>query len=267
MWRPRNCHWTRYAPIIFAFLASPHGRSTTVLMYRNSTRIVVGADTLSQHVKASNGLKTSSYCKIRKTGTVYVSMSGLVSANSNGFDAYRLASSAIAHSSGVAQSAKEFAKVSIGAFQDAVRSQRRYHPDLYERESKRGGPDALQALFMSFENSVPSFATVIFTVSEDSPEKVSVAAHLDFCPGHACPVAGPGLEKLVFITTGVHEAIDRAVEENPSFSTDLQNDPVSTIRRFIEIETKEVPDLVGLPIDILTISKDGATWNHRGMCH
>src|SRR5262249_11962589 len=111
------------------------------------------------------------------------------------------------------------------------------------------------------------FATVIFTISENSPESISVKTRLDFCPGHACPLAGHGSEKLNFLTMGVHEAIDRDVEDHPSFWTDLQKDPVSTIRRLIELETREAPDLVGLPIDILTISKDGAKWNARGMCH
>jgi hypothetical protein len=204
--------------------------------------------------------------QIRKAGTVYVSMSGLVSARSRGFDAYRLASSAIAHSIGVAESTKEFARLSIRPFQEAVSYERRYYPDVYKTETKRGGPDALQAFFFSFENSVPTFASVIFTIREDSPEKVSIAAHLDFCPGHACPVAGDSLEKLVFLAMGAHEAIDRFAEDHPTFPTDLHNDPVSTIRLLIEIETRELPDLVGLPVDILTISKHGATWNHRGMC-
>lgn len=263
MWIRRNvCRWFRYIPLTLTFLASPHGRCTTVLLYRNSTRIVVGADTLHSLTASSH----SSYCKIRKTRAIYVSMSGLVSSSFNGFDAYRTASSAIAHSSGVAESAKEFVKLSIGPLQEAVSRERRYAPDFYERELKRGGPVALQTFFMSYENSVPSFATVIFTISELSLEKLSINAHLDFCPGHACPPADPGSGKLIFIAMGTHEAIDRAVGGRPTFPTDLQNDPVSTIRRLIEIETREVPDVVGLPIDILTISKDGATWNQRGMC-
>ena len=217
-------------------------------------------------MKASNRSRNSSYCKIRKTGTVYVSLSGLVSASSNGFDAYGMASSAIAHSSGVAESAKEFVRLSIASLQEAVSHERQYHPDLYEKETKRGGPVALQAFFMGYEKSVPSFAMVIFTIAELSPEKLSINAQLDFCPGRACPPADPGSEKLVFFAMGTHEAIDKVVAERPAFATDLQKNPVSTIRGLIEIETREVPDLVGPPIDILTISKDGAVWNQRGMC-
>jgi hypothetical protein len=251
-------------PIIFTFLASPPGRCTTVLLYRDSTRIVVGADSLSGEL-SSGASKTSSLCKIRKTGNVYVSMAGYISATSNGFDAYRLASSAIAHSTGVAESAKQFARLSIRPFQESVSHERRYHPDLYKSETKRGA-DALVIFFMSFENSVPTFASVTFTITEDSTEKVSVATHLDFCPGHGCPGATTGPGNLVFLTLGVVGAIDRFVGDHAAFPTDLHNDPVSTIRRLIEIEIRESPDLVGLPIDILTISKDGATWSQRGMC-
>ena len=113
---------------------------------------------------------------------------------------------------------------------------------------------------------MPSFATVAFNISETSPESISVKAQLDFCPGHACPVRGSGSERVAFLALGASDAILRDVKDRPSFRTDLQNDPVSTIRRWIELETKEAPDVVGLPIDILTISKDGATWNERGVC-
>jgi hypothetical protein len=261
--KPNVCHWTRCTPILIAVLASYYGRCTTVLMYRNSTRIVVGADTLSRHENPSTGAETSSsYCKIRKTGTIYVSMAGYTSARS-GFDAYSLASKAINHSNGVVESAKQFAKLSIGLFTDAVSYQRRHHPDSYKRNTKRGGSEALSVIFMGFENFVPSFATVVFTISETSPETMSVKASLDFCPGHACPPRAG----LVFRAMGVHEAIERNAQDRPSFPTDLQNDPASTIRRLIELETREAPDEVGLPIDILTISKDGATWNARGVCH
>jgi len=264
--RPNVSHWTQYAPLFFTVLAAYYGRCTTVLIYRNSTRIVVGADTLSRHEDPSTGAETtSSYCKIRKTGAIYFSMSGLVSVSD--FDAHRLAANAITHSNGVVESAKQFAKLSIGPFTDAVSYQRRHDPDSYKRNTKRGGSGVLSAIFMSFENSVPSFATVAFIIAETSPETMSMKANLDFCPGHACPPAGPGLEGRAIITLGVSDAIHRDVKDRPSFLTDLQNDPVSTIRRWIELETKEAPDVVGLPIDILTISKDGATWNARGMCH
>jgi hypothetical protein len=273
MWMQRNVlHWPQYVGIIFTLLATLDGRCTTVLLYRDSTRIVVGADSLSHKVKASNLARSFSYCKIRKTGAVYVSMSGLVSASSNGFDAYRTASSAIAHSNGLAESAKEFARLSIAPLQEAVSHQRQYHADLYDKETKRGGSVALQAFFMSYEKSVPSFAIVILTISEhspgkDSPGKDLLTTRFDFCPGHACPPADPGSENVVFFAIGTHEAIDRVMAKRHAFSTDLQNDPVSTIRRLITIETREVPGLVGLPIDILTLSRDGAAWNQRGMCH
>jgi hypothetical protein len=188
-------------------------------------------------------------------------MSGLVTAYSE-FDAYRLAAGAITHSNGVVESAKQFAKLSIGPFTDAVSYERRRDPDSYKRNTKRGGSGGLSAIFMSFENSVPSFATVEFIVSETSPETLSMKANLNFCPGHACPPAGHG---VAIFTLGETDAIHRDVKDRP-FLTDLQNDPVSTIRRWIELETKDAPDVVGLPIDILTISKDGATWNARGMC-
>jgi hypothetical protein len=142
--RPNVCHWTRYAPVFFVVLAGCYGRCTTVLMYRNSTRIVVGADTLHLRMKASNGSETSSsYCKIRKTGTIYVSMSGLVSARSD-FDAYRLAARAVTHSNGVVESANQFAKLSIGPFTDAVSYQRRHYPNSYKRDTKRGGSGGSQ---------------------------------------------------------------------------------------------------------------------------
>jgi hypothetical protein len=102
---------------------------------------------------------------------------------------------AITHSKGVVESAKEFAKLSIDPFTDAVNYQRRRYPDSYKRDTKRGGSAGLSAIFMSFENSVPSFATVTFTISETSPETMSVKTQFDFCPGHACPVTGPGIWK------------------------------------------------------------------------
>ena len=260
--RPNVSHWTQYAPLFFTVLAAYYGRCTTVLIYRNSTRIVVGADTLSRHEDPSTGAETtSSYCKIRKTGAIYFSMSGLVSVSD--FDAHRLAANAITHSNGVVESAKQFAKLSMGPFTEAVDYQRRHDPGNYKAVTKRGGFDMLQVFFMGFEHSVPSFARVVFTISETSPETISVKPHLLFCPGHACP----GAESEAFFSIGVHEAIDRLADDRPSFRTALQNDPVSTIHRLIELETKEAPDRVGLPIDILTISKDGATWNVRGMCH
>jgi hypothetical protein len=240
-------------------------------MYRSPTRIVVGADTLRHHVSPSGGSEKTSFCKIKRTGTIYVSMAGYTS-DLPRFDAYSLASRAISDSNGVAESAKQFAKLTITPFTEAVSYKRRHNPVEYKTQISKGaikgkGFGALEVFFMSFENSVPSFATVTFTISETSPETMSVKTQFDFCPGHGCPPAGSGLEKLVFKTIGVADAIDGSIKDRPSVLTDLQNDPVSTIRRLIELETKEAPDLVGLPIDILTISKDGAKWNARGVCH
>jgi hypothetical protein len=261
--RPDVCHWTRYATIFFVVLASHSGRGTTVVIYRDSTRIVVGADTLRHFVKPSRGSESYSFCKIKKTRTIYVSMAGLTADLPN-FDAYRLASRAITHSNGVVESAKQFAKLSTGPFTEEVNYIRRNDPIEYRTQIMGGRRGALQAFFMSFENSVPRFATVEFIISETSPETISVKPNLDFCPGHACPPARLGLATRVL---GIGDAIYRDAKEHPSLLTDFQNDPVSTIRRLIELETREEPDLVGLPIDILTISKDGATWNQRGVCH
>src|ERR1700691_5623071 len=131
---------------MFVAVCLTRGRCTTVILYRDSNKIVVGADTLFRLKMQNDGWKSVLACKIRKTGAVYVALSGFAIAPPTMFDSYRLASQAIRSSDGVVASAKRFTMLTNGPFQEAVRFARLHDPAMYQSEIEKKA-EPLVALF------------------------------------------------------------------------------------------------------------------------
>jgi hypothetical protein len=259
-------HWPRLVAVALLFGATSL-ESTTFIVYRTSAKIVVGADGLGL-IDTPKGLAGIPFCKIRKTRSTYVVMSGFISEPRTAYSAYTVAAKAIRNSEGVVAAAQRFIKLNIGPFHRAADIMRNRNPKLYRNYVMRG-PEQLTAFFIGVENSVPTLAGVHFKIAEVFDKEITVTPILHTCPGELCPpISLPPPAKgegIVFSEVGEHTELDDMIA-HPSFSAHFLDDPVAAIRYGIEIEIKAHPDLVGPPISILTLSKDGETWNQQGEC-
>lgn len=219
---------------------------TTVVMYRSSSQIVVGADTFLHENTPAGSSRSGHICKIRKKKHIYLTMAGFASQTHTGYNAFNLALNAITHSTDIVSAAQQFIQIGSKPFQQALTFERSVRPKEYEKWIKNRDPEALQVLFMGMERGTPTVAVVAFTISEDAHRRILVISSLHTCPGDRCPPVGPGLEGLLFVGIGEHKAVDR-ISKEPSFPTELRRDPVFTIRRVIEAQIRDTPTYVTAP--------------------
>jgi hypothetical protein len=241
---------------LFALFLLP-ASSTTVLVYRSPTSIVIAADTLFV-LSNGHGWDRLPTCKIRKSGNVYFSAAGITQSAVADFDAFRLAEKSAQKARSAVDAAKKLQRNVVRPFKGAVKSLSRKDPEfcrIYIKER----PEPLQVIFVAVDKGIPTFALVVITTSE-SNGRIGIATRLKVCPGTECPT-GYALTIL-----GINSEAEKVTKATPNFSERVESSPVLQLRALIELEAKTHSDFVSTPYDILTIDASGHTWNEHGPC-
>jgi len=127
---------------------------------------------------------------------------------------------------------------------------RRNNPLDYKSRFKTA--PALQILFFGIENGSSFMAVSDWKITTPSPSgSIQVEILYAKCPGDLCPSGEQ------FVMAGEKDAISNFLKKNPGY---WKVNPVEAVRELIEFQITDVPALVGPPIDILYVDKNGARW-------
>lgn len=229
---------------------------TAVAAYRTENEIVVAAD--SKVVKRDSTSYLEPMCKIRQFGTTFVTAGGLYRWPATNFDLWEILSIAAFGGEGLSDIVKRFETFVSLPLQNAVTAMKNQEPNLY-REKHFNKP-SIAVLFFGIEDNVLTMKYREFVLFPETNDLLSVFVKRSNCPGTLCSY-GKG---VVFFKGG--EVDNQKIEEifiNPFRSRDAKCVVVDLARKFVQMMIDKSTLDYGPPIDILSITKDGAKWIQR----
>ena len=228
-----------------------HG--TAIAAYRTENGIVIAAD--SKATAGDGSFYVDPICKIRQFGSTFVAASGLYQWSNPDFDLWDIVSIAAFGARGLSDIVNKFERAVPGPLRNAVTEIKNQEPNLYEE--RHVDKPTIQVFFLGVENNVITLKYREFKVVREAGDFLSVYVKSFDCPGNLCP-AGRGV-----VLVGKMEMDKQKVDEmfKDSFlSRNAKTDTVDLARRFVQMVIDKDPINFGPPIDILSITKDGAKW-------
>jgi hypothetical protein len=248
----------RLTVYIICMLLSVVGLQTCIVLIRTPHFILAGADSkiapviLSRddhgHISES-GTTARSICKIRRVNTFFFASSGISKVSSPAFDIDSLAEQACKESTTIEQLATDvFPRLVSGPLANILGRWRTDLPAHYERKAVRS--DILQIAFFAMGENSPTFCYLRFRAKNLTDTTSQLNISLMTCPGSVS-------DDHSFV-----QAIGQCTASARYLSDEhlLRSNPIGLIKKAIQAEAAAKPDIVGLPIDILRIDKDGARW-------
>lgn len=222
---------------------------TCIIAIRLNDQVVVGADSKINRADSMIPAKEP-YCKIGVGDGFFFAISGIVLEEKTGFNPYMIISKAPKIHGTIEQKGEWFERMIGKPLFEMLERYRRGSPSNYELLFQRTS-SPLQIIFFGVEKG-SSFvlATYFAPTSRSARDPVEITTYRYKCPGDC-----PNGEQIFML--GEHHAIDRFLSGEPNF---WKKDPVGAVRKLIELEIADDPEIVGPPIDILQIDRNGTRW-------
>ena len=223
--------------------------ATSIIAVRVNGQVIVGAD--SQRRVGRDSQNTipikEPVCKIGKGDGFFFATAGLV--GGGGFDVGSLIAKASEIQGTIEQKIETVLQTIKEPLTLILDRYRQTDPADYSRFATA---PALQILFFGINEGSSFVVASEFVIPNPSPlVPVHFMIHYGKCPGDACTTG-----EQVFMS-GEHDAISKFLREKPGY---WKVNPVEAVRELIEVQIADIPDLVGPPIDILYVDKNGARW-------
>jgi hypothetical protein len=221
-------------------------KATTVTLYWDTERIVIGSDS-----KIRFSGKSSEICKIIESNGVFFVIDGVRSNSSVKFDAYAIAERSLSPTGSplpLAEKVRAFERAMVDPLIRVIEWSKINDPIMYSGWLRTDPP--VQAAFATVENGKLALITTRFQV--DAQGKLEPPFH--YFQTDRFPTG--------FVPRG---AFERSYRE--SWVEFLhQFGPVEATRRFIQRQITKSPELVGPPIAVVEITRKGTIWRSAGSC-
>lgn len=238
-----------------AALAQTYGGTTGVAIW-TPHRALLAIDSRITLIAGDTTRPGPDACKIQSAGRFYFAIAGLYHHEATKFDAWSLASEAIAGARTVPEA--------------AALAERRIVPELLTAVANMQSTD----LAGYTRNYSKAWLAIWVAGWDDGP----AMAGRELLPGpqaqlrpirHEFPPAGtPAASGMMgFSVFGERNAIDQVYRTTKAIG-DLvtARGPVDAARSLVQIEVLKEPAKVGLPITILELTESGPEWVQRGLC-
>jgi hypothetical protein len=221
--------------------------TAVVLLFKNNS-ITVAADSRTVGV---DGKRRADNCKIAavKSGMIFT-FSGYDSGDSQ---LRQIALDIGAKSTNPTEAISALEKALDPKLRDMAAMMRRVDSSFFAKKIE--GSAIYEGVFAKMENDGPRWAEEIFVPRVQPLGNIVIEARMNDCTS-TC--AGD------FIGIGHHDGIDKFLTDHSVKS--LSVEPITNVKKLIEIEIKEAPEAVGRPISILQLRQSGPVWINRGVC-
>ena len=222
------------------------GNATTIVAVRTSTDIYIGADSRVTGVRPDGTVYYDMKCKIGQVGKIFFAGAGPYEYGPTGLNIRLLLFEAQRPGASVHETVERFETLYADALTRTSRTAQKESPMVYNKYFLNGH---VYVYLFAFDNEIPVYFGRIFTV-QDSDDSVTISIEQRDCPP-GCPDTEPTLHAIGYADV-IKKASPDALRTQP---------PVPFITEVIEASISEDPDhKSGGPIDILHLSKDGASW-------
>lgn len=214
---------------------------STIAIVKTPTEIYLGADS-----KQGWGEHTWPVCKILRCDNFFHALEGLAWYGPTNYTIQRTVENALRQAGTIEDRINIFVEGWKWELRSALLVMKSVHPSEYERYKNHAG-----ILFALFDGEYPRGFSIELTAEGDS---------LLFTPANTELTIKDGREKTVFLN-GQTRHIRAFMEAHPTYVED--NTPTNIIDTLIGVEIENSPELVGPPIDILRLTKEGPSWFRR----
>lgn len=242
---------------LLALAAMPMSIRATSEVIIVGPRVVVAAADSKEVVSAYlvNGetlTDSREICKLRRAGPSVALAAGFVRAN----DFYAL--EAIRELGRAGQSLDELAARVIEALPaklgPALEAARKAGDEALRRTMEE--QDALEVAIIGMRDGAPGVSVIAFKANADEAGHITISSRQQRCPGD-CPAG------TVSYFLGAHEAIEKAIAENPS----LTAKPTLTAVAYLNnLEYESRPDIIGGPQTLVRADSEGVRIVQSGAC-
>ena len=233
--------------VFLQFLGIPAlGRATTIVAVRTPTDIYLGVDSKVTGVRPDGTVYYEVKCKIGQVGKIFFAGAGPYEYEPTGLNIRLLLTEAQRSGVSVGQTVERFESLYADALTRTSRTAQKESPMVYKKYFLNGH---VYVNFFAFENEIPRFFGRTFSI-RSSNDSVTVDTDQRDCPP-GCPGTEPTIHGIGYAEV-MKKLSSNALKTRP---------PIQVIAEVIEASIREDPEhRSGGPIDILHLSKDGATW-------
>lgn len=233
-----------------------NARATTVVALATPRGIILAGDS---RIITIDGKRSDSICKIRSEGDLYFTTAGLFASRLAGFNAWDIMRN-IARTSDTGRLSDIMTRFNVetasalfqerGAVEQALKVNVNFN--LAETMVLRSEGGVVRVLF--------SQTDISNGLRHLTPEG---ARNLSFNRQTQSMIGGTG-QQLEMLAIGMRDHILHYQSLHPDWTN---MDAVSVARMFVQLEIAAHPELVGPPVAILEIKRDGSSnWIDRGVC-
>jgi len=224
---------------------------TAIVAIRTPEMIVVAADSRAIHKKDEPDPKP--FCKIRKVNDAFVTAYGLYDETGTGFDLWSIIwFSTIGHTK-LSDKIRSFEVHVEAPLKSALERIRKEEPSEFKKRCIERPP--LGVMFFGVEDETLKLVScqyrVLLPLLSESP--IGLMTTRRDCPGLDCLDGNIG-----FLATHSESDLD---EFRSSFNSEVRKgNVVDFARKFIQMAIDKDSVTFGPPIDIISVTKDGANW-------
>jgi hypothetical protein len=217
----------------------PISYGTAIVALQTAIDIIVGADGKVNYAVATGRVETT--CKIFQVGRVFVASAGIIESAEYDYHAREMATGAIEQGGSIVEMMDRY-EDSVGSpLLEAAADFHDKDPSLYQRMT--GDGEALSTAFFGIENDAP---TLIYSRFE-----------ITFSPD-AMAVERRSLKERGYLLWGHPRPMKECIDRHRDYFTKVGE--VNAVRNLIQLAIDDRPKMVGNPIAIIRVNKEGAKW-------
>jgi hypothetical protein len=218
---------------------------TAIAIIAKADQIAAAAD--SKIILGRNRL-SSSDCKIKQFDDHFFAIAGHRREELSSFDAIHIAMEVCRMADNAADRVNKFEILINGPLFNMLRITQLKAPSYFE--SNLQNKTILQAAFFGFERDSPYLYVRSYKCKTTPSGQIAIAVERQEC------VAQCDLLALL----GKSGAVEKYINQTADYK---KRPPIELVRKFVELEIADEPEIVGPPIDILQIRKTGSVWRDK----
>ena len=231
---------------VFLLCSSSVAWTTSIVATVRGDELAIAADSL---LVEPNGREE--ICKIHRVEQLYFATAGLLRKAEAGFFLDQLAKEACARGHDPDGAASRFRELVSEPLIKTMAYSKQHNPQRYKRDYL-GRPAVASGVFVGYANQRPRI--VMETFGLDPAGRLRVTG-----------IALPDATGRNVLQVGQTRADDDYELSHPSWAGDLA--PAELVKRLVEIEIRNEPQLVGPPISVLDALPSRWRWIEPGLCH
>ncbi|MGB7629746.1 MAG: hypothetical protein WBM29_01540 [Candidatus Deferrimicrobium sp.] len=233
-------------------LSLPVAHATTIAGIRTPAQVVIAADSLG----TARGYRietTRPVCKIFTMKDTAFAIAGLVKDPAWNFDVENLAALSLQRRNRIAEAADDLTERLTGMLGSYLERLKKRNPFLYGKLLEEQDGNISSILLAAYEEDQPVAIGMAFRASEEAGGRVRVTATRVTCPGD-CP------DGVMYFFLGERRPIDRYIADH---GRDRLVPASSGAPFLVQLVIDGGSNLVGPPIDVVVIDRQGVSWTAR----